>query len=222
MIFVNKKNLLELRDSIRRRGFWVNLEGDEFILDRYYSEGYFYHLVNLLNEFSIPVEVTLFGFKVTADSIPSEALERLETMTKREEFELRFNDRVDTSKHLGLYSNSYHLRIMELDYGLASLVFALNKVGFTTAMSCDGHGERKATIWFNYPQYIPELNELLEEAAKQHSLAYDWEIKKDGIGFILVANKRLKKDKYDSRKVQDDTCTLSEFIIQAKDPLPLF
>lgn len=222
MIFVNKRNLLELRDSIRRRGFWVNLEGDEFILDQYYGEGYFYHLVNLLNEFSIPVEVTLFGFRVTADSIPSETLERLETLTKNEAFELRFRNRVDTSKHHGFYFERYDLPIMELDYGLASLVFALNKVGFQTAMSCDGHGRRKATIWFNYPEYIPELTELLEEAAKQHSLAYDWEIVKFGIGFTLVANKRLKKDKYDSRKVQDDACTLSEFIIQSKESLPLF
>lgn len=222
MIFVNGKNLLELRDSMRRRGFWVNLVGDEFILDSYHRKGDFYHLINLLNEFSIPVEVTFDGFKVTTDLIPSEALERLETITKREAYELEFRNRIDTSEHRGFYLDRYDLHIMELDYGLASLVFALNKVGFITAMSCDGHGRRKATIWSNYPQYISELSELIEQAAKQHSLAYDWEVKKDGIGFILVANKRLARDKYDSRKVQDDACTLSEFIIQSKEPLTLF
>ena len=53
------------------------------------------------------------------------------------------------------------LPILALDNGIATLVFALNKVGFQTSMSCDGHGRRESNIWFNYEIYIEEMNNLL-------------------------------------------------------------
>lgn len=209
---MNKKVLLELRNSIRRRGFWVNLVDGEFVLDSWYSKSNFNELVRLLNQFPLSIEIGEKGIRVNSDSFPSGLLEQIETAS-REDVKY-FNTGNLILPSLWKYNDRNDLSILELDYGIAALVFALNKVGFQTSMSCDGHGRKEANMWFNHQEYIKEMSHLLFLASKENSFAYDWEIKKENVGFALTTRKRLANEAWDVSKIQDDVLSLSSFILK--------
>lgn len=208
---MNKKNLLELRDSIRRRGFWVDLLDGELVLDSWYSRNNFVELVHVLNQLSLSFEIGEKGIRVKSNSLPSNLLEQIEMILKED---LNHFIKGRETPKSWIYSEQNDLNILELDYGIATLVFALNKVGFETSMSCDGHGRREPNVWFNHQEYMEEIGNLLITVSNENSLAYDWELKKETVGFALTARKRLGKDKWDVRKIQDDVFAFSKFIIK--------
>jgi hypothetical protein len=208
---MNKRNLLELRDSVRRRGFWVDIVDGEFVLDSWYSKFNFNELVGLFNQLSLSIEIGEKGIRVNSDSLPSNSLKAIETISNED---VKYTNTRNPMPVLWKYNERNDLTILDLDYGIAILVFALNKVGFQTSMSCDGHGRREPNIWFNHQSYIEELNGLIVSASKENSFAYDWEIKKERIGFALTARKRLASEAWDVRKIQDDVFTFSSFILK--------
>jgi hypothetical protein len=113
-------------------------------------------------------------------------------------------------RYYSLYPN---VTVFELDYGIGSLVFSLNKVGLTTYMSCDGHGERNPEIRLNGHNHLKLIKEILEIANHKISFAYNWEVKMNYSGMVLTAKKRLMGDKWDVRKIQDDALAFSEFLL---------
>lgn len=208
---MNKRNLLELRDSIRRRGFWVDIEEAEFVLDSWYSRSNFEELVSLLKLLPLSIEVGEKGIRVNSDSFPSGLLEQIETASRED---VKYSNTGNLIPSLWEYNEGNDLSILELDYGIAALVFALNKVGFQTSMSCDGHGRKEANMWFNHREYITEISKLLSIASKENSFAYDWEVIKENVGFALTTRKRLANEAWDVSKIQDDVFTLSSFILK--------
>jgi hypothetical protein len=84
-------------------------------------------------------------------------------------------------------------------------------------MSCDGHGRENAKIWFNGDQ-LEEVRQLIERASQEISFAYDWEVKKERVGFVLAGKKRLSSDRWDVGKVQDDALALTMFLINTYSP----
>jgi hypothetical protein len=211
MTFMNKRNLLELRDSIRRRGFWVDIVADEFVLDSWYPKSNFDELVSLLNQLRLSIQVGEKGIRVNSDSLPSNLLVQIETVLSED---VKHTNTRCEMPEFWMNNEENDLSILDLDRGIAALVFALNKVGYQTSMSCDGHGRREPNIWFNHQSYIEEINNLLVSASKENSFAYDWEIKKERIGFALTARKRLASEAWDVRKIQDDVFTFSSFILK--------
>lgn len=183
---MNKRNLLELRDSIRRRGFWVDILDSELVLDSWYSKSNFEELVSLLNHLQLSIEVGEKGIRVNSDSLTSNLLKQIETTSKED---MMHNDPTILIPALWKYNERNDLSILDLDYGIAILVFALNKIGFQTSMSCDGHGRIEPNMWFNHQQYIEEMSNLLFVTSKENSFAYDWEVKNERVGFTLTARK---------------------------------
>lgn len=208
---MNKKVLLELRNSIRRRGFWVDIVDGELVLDSWYSKSNFNELVRLLNQFQLSIEIGEKGIRVNSDSFPSGLLEQIETASRGD---VKYSNTGNLIPSLWKDNNRNDLSILELDYGIAALVFALNKVEFQTSMSCDGHGRKEANMWFNHQEYMKEMSNLLSSASKENSFAYDWEIRKENVGFALTTRKRLANDAWDVSKIQDDVFTLSSFILK--------
>lgn len=208
---MNKRNLLELRDSIRRRGFWVDIVNGELVLDSWYSQSNFNELVRLLSKLPLSIDIGEKGIRVKSDSLPSGLLDQIETASRKD---VEFSNTRNLIPSLWKYNERNDLSILELDYGIAALVFALNKVGFQTSMSCDGHGRREANMWFNHREYITEISNLLSSASKENSFAYDWEIIKENVGFALTSRKRLANEAWDVSKIQDDVFTLSSFILK--------
>jgi hypothetical protein len=66
-------------------------------------------------------------------------------------------------------------------------------------MSCDGHGRRDAKIWFNGNQ-MEEVRKLFEMAIREINFAYDWEVNKERVGFVLTGKKCLASDRWDVSK----------------------
>lgn len=211
---MNKRNLLELRDSIRRRGFWVDILDSELVLDSWYCKTNFEELVNLLNHLQLSIEVGEKGIRVNSDSLTSDLLKQIET-TSRED--MMHTDPTILIPALWKYNERNDLSILDLDYGIAILVFALNKIGFQTSMSCDGHGRNEPNMWFNHQQYIEEMSNLLFVTSKENSFAYDWEVKNERVGFILTARKRLAKDNWDVCKIQDDVLALTNSFLKLRE-----
>lgn len=210
---MNKRNLLELRDSIRRRGFWVDLVDGELILDSWYSQSNFNELVRLLTRLPLSIEIGEKGIRVTSDSLPSGLLNQIETASRED---VEYSKSGNLIPPLWNDNEGNDLSILELDYGIAIMVFSLNKVGFQTSMSCDGHGRKEANMWFNHQEYITEISNLLSIASKENSFAYDWEIRKENVGFALTTRKRLANEAWDVGKIQDDVLSLSSFILKEK------
>lgn len=208
---MNKRNLLELRDSIRRRGFWVDIVDGELVLDSWYSKSNFNELVRLLNQFPLSIEIGEKGIRVKSDSLRPGLLDQIETASRKD---VEYSNTGNLIPSLWKYNERNDLSILELDYGIAILVFALNKVGFQTSMSCDGHGRREPNIWFNHQRYIEEINRLMLSASKEYSFAYDWDIRKEGRRFEVTAVKRLANEQWDVRKVQDDVLSFSNFLVK--------
>lgn len=211
MNFMNKRSLLELRNCLRRRGFWVDIIEGEFVLDSWYSRSNFIELVRLLNQFPLSLEIGEKGIRINSDTFPSGLLEQIETASRKDVEYSNTGNLIPTSWK---YNERNDLSILELDYGIAALVFALNKVGFQTSMSCDGHGRRAANIWFNHQEYMEEMGHLLLSASKENSFAYDWEMRKESVGFALTARKRLANEQWDVQKVQDDVLSLSNYLVK--------
>jgi hypothetical protein len=210
MLILKKRHLLELRNSLRRRGFWVDIVEGELVLDSWYSESNFYEMVSLLSSLDISVEAGDRGIRIISNSsISDNVLVQIETATRDES--RGYSNEVSLPK-LFRFDSINRLSIFELDYGIASLVHSLNKVGLPTSMSCDGHGRKDAKIWFNGEQ-MEEVRKLLEMATREISFAYDWEVSKERVGFILTGKKRLASDGWDVSKVQDDALGFSEFLL---------
>ncbi|WP_338452551.1 hypothetical protein R4Z09_12125 [Niallia oryzisoli] len=208
---MNKRNLLELRDSLRRRGFWVDIVEAEFVLDSWYSRSNFNELVRLLNQFPLSLEIGEKGIRINSDSLPSGLLKQIETASRED---VKYSIKGNLIPSSWNYNERNDLAILELDYGIAALVFALNKVGFQTSMSCDGHGRKEANMWFNHLEYMKEISNLLFSASKENSFAYDWEIRKENVGFALATRKRLANEAWDVSKIQDDVFSLSNLILK--------
>lgn len=209
---MNKKHSIELRNSLRRRGFWGSLTDGEFVLDKWYSNQNYYEMVNLLAAVHLDFEVDLRGIRIISDSVTDERLDRIESICRND---LRYIQRIRRFVLPKLWegNNQNDLQIIDLDAGIGSLVFSLNKVGFQTSMSCDGHGNREPNVWSNHQEDIKSINALLLKAAQEISLAYDWEIEKKIVGFTLTAKRRLKSDIWDVKKIQDDAYGLSKFLL---------
>jgi hypothetical protein len=208
---VEKRQLIELRNSLRRRGFWVDILEGELILDRWYSKSNYNEMLSLLTGIGIAVKAVRRGIRVDlSSSISEEILLQIETAS-RDDFEC-YVGRFPIPELLILDATN-DLEIFELDYGIASLVFSLNKVGLSTSMSCDGHGRVNPKIWFNGHDQLEEMRLILKKVNLYSSLAYDWDVKMDGNGIVLFGIKRLDIDKFEVRKIQDDTLSISEFLV---------
>jgi hypothetical protein len=213
---MKKRHLIDLRNSLRRRGFWVDIVEGELVLDSWFSSSNYYEMVSLLSSFELSLEAGVRGIRVKSNSsIPDDMLTKIETASTNE-YE-RYNREIKLPM-LFQASSRNALSISELDYGIASLVFSFNKVGLYTSMSCDGHGREDAKIWFNGDQ-LEEVRHLIEMASREISFAYDWEVKKGNVGFVLIGKKRLSSDRWNVGKVQDDALALSEFIIRTCSPI---
>ncbi|MBY0124408.1 hypothetical protein [Bacillus sp. S/N-304-OC-R1] len=212
---MKKRELIELRNSLRRRGFWVDIVEGEFVLDSWFSRSNYYEMVSLLSSLKITLEAGNRGVRVKSNSsIPDEILSQIETATC--DVFREYNTEVPLPiLFQGISRND--LSISELDYGIASLVFSLNKVGLYTSMSCDGHGRQEAKMWFNGNQ-MEEVRNLLEMAKREISFAYDWDVKKETVGFLLIGRRRSASDPLDVGKVQDDALAFSEYLINNCSP----
>lgn len=212
---MKKRELIELRNSLRRRGFWGDIVEGELVLDSWFSRSNYYEMVSLLSSLEISLGTGNRGIHVKSkSSISDDIFVQIETTT-RNEFG-RYNGEIQLS--MLFQGNSRNdLSTLEFDYGIASLVFSLNKVGLYTSMSCDGHGRGEAKIWFNGNQ-IEEVRKLLEMASLETSFAYDWEVKKETVGFVLTGKRRLASDRWDGGKVQDDALAFSEYLINTCSP----
>ena len=207
---MKKKHLIELRNSLRRRGFWVDVIDGELVLDRWYSKSNFYEMLNLLTSLQISIKIGEQGIRLEPNTlVPDEILNRIESFNRSE-----FRFILSSLKIPQRWSHNLNndLSILEIDCGIASLVFALNKVGLYTSMSRDGHGQREPKIWLNGHAYIETIRKILMEANQEVSFAYDWEINKEGSSSVLTAKKRLSNDKWDVKKIQDDALALSEYL----------
>jgi hypothetical protein len=212
---MKKRELIELRNSLRRRGFWVDIVESELVLDSWYSRANYDEMVTLLSSLKVSLEAGNRGIRVISNSsIQDETLTQIETAT-RDNFR-EYNAEVQSPiRFQGSSIND--LSISELDYGIASLVFSLNKVGLFTSMSCDGHGRQEAKLWFNGNQ-MEKVQKLLGMASREISFAYDWEVKKESVGFVLIGRRRLASDHLDVGKVQDDALAISEYLINTCSP----
>ena len=212
---MKKRHLIDLRNSLRRRGFWVDIVEGEIVLDTWFSKSNYYEVVSLLSSFEFSLEPGNRGIRVKSNSsVPDDILAKIETAT-RNDFE-RFNGKVELPVFFQATSTN-DLTICDLDYGIASLVFSLNKVGLYTSMSCDGHGREDAKIWFNGNQ-MREVEHHLEMASREISFAYDWEVNKENVGFVLIGRKRISRDRWNVSKVQDDALAFSEYLINTYSP----
>ncbi|WP_223702723.1 hypothetical protein [Sutcliffiella deserti] len=207
---MKKRHLIDLRNSLRRRGFWVDILEGELVLDSWFSSSNYFGMVSLLSSLELSLEVGNRGILVKSNSsIPDSILTKIETASYNDD--LWYNRTI----HLPMLfqeSSRNGLPISHLDYGIACLVFSLNKVGLYTSMSCDGHGREAAKIWFNGDQ-LGEVQHLIKLASQEISFAYDWEVKKERVGFVLKGIKRLSSERWDVGKVQDDALAFSEFLI---------
>lgn len=209
---VEKKSLIELINSLRRRGFWVELIHGELVLDSWFSKYNYYEMVRLLHSLNFQLEMGEQGIRLNSNSYAQdEMLNKIETIDRRDLWD---NDNSLLSIPDTWNCNQInHLSILELDYGIASLVFSLSKVELYTSMSCDGHSEREPRIWLNGHNYIREIRDILTKANLEISLAYDWKIKKENRVSVLTAKRRLVNDKWDVDKIQDDALALSQFLL---------
>lgn len=211
-----KRNvLLDLRDSLRRRGFWVELVDHELVLDQWYSRHNFLELVTLLTAHQIPIKIGDRGLQLESNIALSDGtLRAIETSLRIIlRVRLMFLERTDLIDKL--YSSKPNdLSILELDRGIAPLVFAFNKLHLYTAMSCDGHGSESPKIWFNDIGMLKTVYSLISKARMNVSLAYDWETRRERRGFILTARKRISREPWIVSKIQDDAFTLSNFLLK--------
>lgn len=208
---MKKRHLIELRNSLRRRGFWVDLVEGELVLDRWFSQANYNEMQTLLTGLGISVEAGIRGIRVGSNSSVSEEIFFQVETASRDAFE-RDVERFTTPELLILDATN-NLEIFDLDYGIAALVFSFNKVGLNTSMSCDGHGRENPKIWFNGHDQLKEIRQILKKVNLDRSLAYDWEVKKDRSGIVLLGIKRLATDKFEVSKVQDDALAISEFLV---------
>lgn len=167
-------------------------------------------MISLLSSHKVSLEAGNRGVRVKSNfSIPDNILIQIETAIG-DDFRVLIDKDLLPKRFQDTSRNS--LSIFELDYGIASLVFSLNKVGLYTSMSCDGHGRLEAKMWFNGNQ-IEEIRELLVMANREISFAYNWDVKKEAVGFVLIGRRRLTSDQLDVGKVQDDAFAFSEYLI---------
>ncbi|MGD6961541.1 hypothetical protein ACQCVB_04985 [Fictibacillus phosphorivorans] len=208
---MKKRQLIELRNSLRRRGFWIDIIEGELVLDRWFSQANYNEMLTLLTGFGISVEAGIRGIRVNTNSLVSEKLLLQVETAMKDDIErnvVRF-----TKPEFVILDGTNALEIFELDYGIASLVFSLNKVGLNTSMSCDGHGRVNPKIWFNGHDQLEEIRLILKKVNLYSSLAYDWDVKKDGNGIVLFGIQRLNADKFEVSKIQDDALSISEFLV---------
>jgi hypothetical protein len=207
---LKKKHLIELRNSLRRRGFWVDVIDGELVLNGWYSKSNFCEMLNLLTSLQISIKIGEQGIRLEPNTlVPDEILNRIESFNRSE---FRFIPSSLTIPQRWSHNPNNDLSILEIDSGIASLVFALNKVGLYTSMSCDGHGQRPPKIWLNGHEHLETIRKILMKANQEVSFAYDWEINKEGSSSVLTAKKRLSNDKWDVKKIQDDALALSEYL----------
>ncbi|RAK19135.1 hypothetical protein B0I26_10752 [Anoxybacillus vitaminiphilus] len=207
---MKKKHFIELRNSLRRRGFWVDVINGEFVLDQWYSKSNFCEMLDLLTSLQISIKIGERGIRLEPNTlVPNEIFNRIECFNRDE---LRFIPSSLTIPQGWRHNPNNDLSILEIDCGIASLVFALNKVGLYTSMSCDGHGQIEPKIWLNGYSHIQTIRKILIEANQEVSFAYDWEINKEGGSSVLTAKKRLSNDNWDVKKIQDDALALSEYV----------
>ncbi|MBE2907577.1 hypothetical protein [Anoxybacillus flavithermus] len=207
---MKKKHLIELRNSLRRRGFWVDVIDRELVLDQWYSKSNFCEMLELLTSLQISIQIGEQGIRLEPNTlVPDEIFNRIESFNRDD---LRLIPISLTIPQGWSYNPNNDLSMLEIDCGIVSLVFALNKVDLYTSMSCDGHGQREPKIWFNGHAYIETIRKILMEANREVSFAYDWEIREEGSSSVLTAKKRLSNDKWDVKKIQDDALALSEYI----------
>lgn len=209
---LKKKLLLELRNSLRRRGFWVDVVDKELVLDVWYSKSNFIEMVSLLTALQIGVSIGEQGIRLKPNTLVSDALFQQIEFFHRQGWNRFSVSRPQEVPAAWNHNPDNDLSILDLDSGIASLVFALNKVGLYTSMSCDGHGQREPNIWLRRQDYAETIQNILMEANQQVSFAYDWEIKKGYRNIVLTAKRRLSIDKWDVEKIQDDALALSEYI----------
>jgi hypothetical protein len=77
---MKKKHLIDLRNSLRRRGFWVDIVEGELVLDSWFSSSNYYEMVSLLSSLKLPLEVGNRGIRFKSNSsIPDEILSKIET-----------------------------------------------------------------------------------------------------------------------------------------------
>lgn len=195
---------------MRRRGFWVDVIDRELVLDQWYSKSNFCEMLKLLTSLQISIQIGEQGIRLEPNTlVPDEIFNRIESFNRDD---LRLIPISLTIPQGWSYNPNNDLSMLEIDCGIASLVFALNKVDLYTSMSCDGHGQREPKIWFNGHAYIETIRKILMEANREVSFAYDWEIREEGSSSVLTAKKRLSNDKWDVKKIQDDALALSEYI----------
>lgn len=195
---------------MRRRGFWVDVIDRELVLDQWYSKSNFCEMLELLTSLQISIQIGEQGIRLEPNTlVPDEIFNRIESFNRDD---LRLIPISLTIPQGWSYNPNNDLSMLEIDCGIVSLVFALNKVDLYTSMSCDGHGQREPKIWFNGHAYIETIRKILMEANREVSFAYDWEIREEGSSSVLTAKKRLSNDKWDVKKIQDDALALSEYI----------
>ncbi|MCR6097767.1 hypothetical protein HXA31_00025 [Salipaludibacillus agaradhaerens] len=213
---MKKRELVELKNSLRRRGFWVDIIKGELVLDSWYSRSNYYEMVSLLSSLGVSWESGNKGIRVnTNSSISDEVLFKIE-IASRDNFR-RPTHEVQLPR-LFQASSRNDISISELDYGIASLVFSLNKVGIDTSMSCDGHGREDAKIWLTGNQ-IELVEDLINSARREVSFAFDWEVVKKSRSLILTGKKRITSDNWDVSKVQDDSLAFSQYLTKTYSPI---
>lgn len=209
---MQKKLLLAFRDVLRRRGFWVELTDGELVLDPWYSDVNFFEMTTILKVLRINFGIGKRGIRILPNAHVSDEIFRQIERFDREKWYSYGISRWQEVPAFWPHDSRNDIRIKELDRGIASLVFALNKAGLYTTMSCDGHGKRPPKIWMRRREDAGTIRDILTEAAQQASFAYDWKIKTENPNIVLTARKRLFADEWDVGKIQDDAVTLSEYI----------
>lgn len=194
----------ELVENLKKRGYWVQVEEDELILDHHYIIIEFYTLLEILDFVGISFEKGTKGIRVFKDSITQEKLEMIKTLPKGAQLSILPKEK--EFEPIGYYNGTYNLNVLELHPSVASLVFALNKVGFFTHSS--DVTKNQLMISSLYKDHVDTIQLVLDKAKELVPLTYEWKTSVFDQGYIIEV------DDIDELSVQEDAYTLANFFIQ--------
>lgn len=194
----------ELVEVLRKRGYWIQEENDELILDTSYIIIEFYTLLEILHFAEISFEKGTKGIRILIDSVTKEKLDKIQTLPKGTQLPILPKEK--EFEPIDYYNGTYNLNVLELEPAVASLVYALNKVGFFTISS--KVTTNQLMIYSTYKDHVDTINLVLEKAKELINLTYDWKTTLDDRGYTLEV------EFTDQTLVHEDTYTLANFFIQ--------
>lgn len=194
----------ELVEGLRKRGYWVQVEEDELILDHHYIIIEFYTLLEILDFVGISFEKGTKGIRVFKDSITQEKLEMIKTLPKGAQLSILPKEK--EFEPIGYYNGTYNLNVLELHPSVAALVYSLNKVGFFTYSS--KVNDHQLIIRSLYKDHVETINLVLNKAKEFIHLTYDWKTNLIDQGYVLEVAY------VDESLIQEDSYLLANFFIQ--------